>query len=118
WMDEGMNTLNEVRYMQTKYPDNAELSDMILGGAFHFNDLSHFDMGDLSYRAIASLGLDQPIETKSMDFTSGNYGIIMYQKTGLVFNYLRQYLGSDSFDDCMHRYYETWKFKHPQPEDM
>ena len=118
WMDEGMNTLNEVRYMQTKYPENAELSDMILGGAFHFNDLSHFDMGDLSYRAIASIGLDQPIETKSIDFTSGNYGIIMYQKTGLVFNYLRQYLGSDSFDDCMHRYYETWKFKHPQPEDM
>ena len=22
WMDEGMNTLNEVRYVQTKYPDN------------------------------------------------------------------------------------------------
>lgn len=118
WMDEGMNTLNEVRYMQTKYPNNTELSDMVLNGSFHFNDLSHFDMGDYSYRTIAGLGLDQPIETKSADFTSTNYGLIMYQKTGLVFNYLRQYLGSEKFDECMNNYYDTWKFKHPQPEDM
>lgn len=118
WMDEGMNTLNEVRYMQTKYPDNTAFSDMVLGGSFHFNDLSHFDLGDISYRAIAGLGFDQPIETKSPDFTSINYGVVMYQKTGLVFNYLSNYLGAEKFDQCMHTYFETWKFKHPQPEDM
>lgn len=118
WMDEGLNTLNEVRYMQTKYPNNRNFSEQLLGGSFHFNDLSHFDLGDISYRMIAEVGLDQPIETKSEDFTSMNYGLIMYQKTGLVFNYLRQYLGSDKFDECMQQYFETWKFKHPQPENL
>ncbi len=118
WMDEGMNTLNEIRYIQTKYPDNDNLSDMILGGMFHFENLSHKDMADFSYRAMSRLALDQPIETKSADFTSINYGIIMYQKTGIVFHYLKDYLGDEMFNKCMHNYFEEWKFKHPQPEDM
>ncbi len=118
WMDEGMNTLNEIRYVQTKYPDNDYFSKMIFGGIFHFDHLSHKDMADFSYRAIASVGADQPIETHSADFTPINYGVIMYQKTGAVFLYLKDYLGDTLFDKCMHAYFEKWKFKHPQPEDM
>lgn len=118
WMDEGMNTLNEVRYMQTKYPDNTRMSDMVLNGKFHLDHLDHHDMGDISYRMIAMIGEDQPIETHSADFTPTNYGVIMYQKTGLVFFYLRAYLGEELFGKCMHAYFEEWKFKHPQPEDM
>jgi hypothetical protein len=118
WMDEGMNTLNEVRYVQTKYPNNTRMSDMVLGGRFHFNGLDHHDMGDVSYRLIAAIGEDQPIETHSAEFTSANYGIVMYQKTGLVFYYLKDYLGEELFDKSMHAYFEEWKFKHPQPEDM
>lgn len=118
WMDEGMNTLNEVRYMQTKYPDNTEMSDMVLNGSFHFNDLDHHDMSDFSYRLLAGLGEDQPIETHSAKFTPINYGIVMYQKTGLVFYYLKDYLGDDLFDKCMREYYRRWEFKHPTPADM
>jgi hypothetical protein len=118
WMDEGMNTLNEMRYMQTKYPDNTYLSNMLLGGAFHFNDLDHHDTGDFSYRLIAGLGEDEPIETHSAEFSAINYGVMMYQKTGLVFLYLKDYLGEDKFNQVMQTYFDTWKFKHPQPEDM
>lgn len=118
WMDEGMNTLNELRYIYTKYPDNDNLSDMLLNGRLHTDHLSHYDMSDLSYRVVAGMGEDQPIETHSADFTSINYGAIMYSKTGLVFNYLKQYLGDETFDRCMQAYYDQWKFKHPQPEDM
>lgn len=118
WMDEGMNTLNEIRYMQTKYPDNTAMSDMVFNGSFHFNDLDHHDMSDFSYRFLARIGEDQPIETHSAEFTSINYGIVMYQKTGLVFYYLKDYLGDDLFDQCMQEYYRKWEFKHPQPEDM
>jgi hypothetical protein len=118
WMDEGMNTLNEMRYIQTKYPDNTRFSDMILNGRFHLEDLDHHDSGDITYSSLASLGLDQPIETHSDQFTSINYGGIMYQKTGLVFFYLKDYLGEEKFNDAMSAYFEAWKFKHPQPEDM
>lgn len=118
WMDEGMNTLNEIRYIQTKYPNNTALSDVVLNGKFHLNDLNHHDLADISYRGIAGIGEDQPIETHSVEFSPINYGIIMYQKTGLVFYYLKDYLGEELFDKCMRNYYREWEFKHPQPIDM
>ncbi|MFK7786516.1 MAG: M1 family metallopeptidase [Crocinitomicaceae bacterium] len=118
WMDEGINTLNEMRYIQTKYPDNDNLSDMLFSGRMHLDELDHHDSGDLSYRAIAWLGEDQPVETKSAEFTPINYGIIMYQKTGLLFFYLKDYLGEELFDQCAMEYYREWEFKHPSPGDM
>ncbi|MFM8595834.1 MAG: M1 family metallopeptidase [Flavobacteriales bacterium] len=118
WMDEGLNTLNEMRYVQTKYPDNTRFSDMVAGGRFHLNDLDHHDSGDIMYRSLASFGLDQPLETHSDDFSSLNYGAIMYQKTGVVFYYLMDYLGAEKFDAAMSAYYQQWKFKHPQPADL
>lgn len=118
WMDEGLNTLNELRYVYTKYPNNKQLSDMVLGGRFHMNDLSHYDMADLTFRLIAGIGEDQPIETPSPEFTSANYGAVMYSKTGLVFTYLKEYLGEELFDKCMHAYFDKWKFQHPDPADL
>jgi hypothetical protein len=118
WMDEGLNTLNEMRYIQTKYPNNSYFSDMLLNNKFHFEDLDHHDSGDISYQLLAMLGEDQPIETASEKFNPTNYGVVMYQKTGLIFFYLKAYLGEEMFDKCMKSYFETWKFKHPQPEDL
>ena len=120
WMDEGINTLNEMRYVAEKYPDNTRLSDMAGGIAklFGFSGLSHRDEGDLLYRCLTSFGIDQPIQSRSAEFSSLNYGGVMYQKTGLVFHYLKAYLGDSLFDACMQAYFERWKFRHPQPEDF
>jgi len=120
WMDEGLNTLNEMRYVASKYPTNTRLSDMVKGFAKKLGllGLSHKDEGDLMYRCMASFGVDQPIQTASADFSSANYGGVMYQKTGLVFHYLKAYLGDSMFDVCMQAYFERWKFRHPQPEDL
>jgi hypothetical protein len=120
WMDEGLNTLNEMRYVADKYPKNTRLSDMAGGMAnkLGFVGLSHRDEGDVLYRCMASFGIDQPMHTHSADFSSANYGGVMYQKTGLVFHYLKAYLGDSLFDACMQAYFERWKFRHPQPEDF
>ncbi|MSP09296.1 MAG: M1 family peptidase, partial [Flavobacteriaceae bacterium] len=49
WMDEGLNTLNEMRYVASKYPTNTRLSDMVKGLAKKLGllGLSHKDEGDL-----------------------------------------------------------------------
>ena len=39
-------------------------------------------------------------------------------KTGLVFTYLKDYLGEEVFDKCMLAYFDKWHFKHPQPQDL
>jgi hypothetical protein len=119
WMDEGLNTLNEMRYFMTKYPENTGMNDMIpFINAINFEELSHHDMGDIMFRATQRFGADQPVETHSCAFHPANYGTVMYQKTGLIFHYLKAYLGEKVFDDCMQLYFETWKFKHPYPEDL
>ena len=119
WMDEGLNTLNEMRYFMTKYPENTAMNDMIpFINAINFEELSHHDMGDIMFRATQRFGADQPIETHSCAYHPANYGTVMYQKTGLIFHYLKAYLGEKVFDECMQTYFETWKFKHPYPEDL
>lgn len=121
WMDEGLNTLNEMRYMETKYPNNNYLKDgfgLPKKFNFHLESFSHSDEGNYSVRMIQNLAIDQPICTHSADFTSMNYGIIMYQKTGLIFNMLRENLGDSLFDICFRQYYKQWSFKHPQPQDL
>ena len=120
WMDEGMNTLNELRYIETKYPNNEQMSKMMgnMAQKIHLDHLSHHDMSDITHGMVASMGADQPIELPSDEYTSTNYGAIVYAKTGLVFSYLRDYLGDELFDQCMLAYYAKWEFKHPQPQDM
>lgn len=118
WMDEGLNTLNEMRYIQTKYPNNTNFSDMLMNASFHMDHLDHHDSGDISYRALSWLGDDQPLETHSAEFSPINYGVVMYQKTGLVFFYLKDYLGEELFDRCAMAYYKEWEFKHPSPADI
>jgi hypothetical protein len=120
WMDEGINTANEIRYMETKYPDNDHFSDNFGGAAkaIHLGGLSHHCGNDMTYQISAGNGKDQPIELHSNEYTPLNYGAIVYAKTGLIFSYLRDYLGDERYDKCMSAYFEKWKFKHPQPEDM
>jgi len=122
WMDEGINTQNNIRYVETKYP-NRKLVGNVSNLPFfvqwfdiiHYPDKSQMDLG---YLLSARQNLDQAIEEKSASYLPINYGGIVYGKTGLMFDYLMAYLGEELYDKCMQRYYNEWQFKHPQPEDL
>jgi hypothetical protein len=121
WMDEGLNSFNEDRYMDTKYPDASLGAAIGIGGLdkkLGLSDFSQRSLSELSYLISASQNLDQPLQCHSDNFTEINYGGIVYKKTALLFYYLKGYLGETLFDQCMHNYFEKWKFKHPQPEDI
>ena len=116
WMDEGLNTLNEIRYIETKYGSDLEASIVMLW--LGLESLGHHHSADLGHQALASLGEDQAIATHSEEFNQINYGLTMYQKTGLVFHYLKSYLGDEKFDKAMLSYYADWEFRHPGPDDL
>lgn len=118
WMDEGLNTFNEIRYIQTKYEKNNRLSRSLPQFIDHHGDLDYRDQSDLQFQMLQRMGEDQPIETTSPTFNSLNYGVVMYQKTGLALHYLFNYLGDTLFDRCMRSYYLQYQFKHPQPADL
>jgi hypothetical protein len=123
WMDEGINSSNELRYNETKYPNGA-----LAGGkngprqpVSNMFDLNRYKQKAQYYQLYAVTArqcYDQPIETHSADFTTMNYAAVMYMKSAVCFDYLRGYLGDSLYDKCFRTYFDRWHFKHPQPEDL
>ena len=120
WMDEGLNSFNENRYLETKYqvaPSGVGIPAN-LSKTFDLDHLDHKGIFEYGYWFNARRNQDQPIDYHSNDYTSTNYGAIVYGKTALVFDYMKAYLGEEKFDAIMQGYFQKWKFKHPQPEDL
>lgn len=119
WMDEGMNSFVELRYMRLRYPNSTPGIGLpgkrkLFG---HVKDAHRFQ-SEAMYRLNARRNLDQPIALCAHDFSTLNYGAMVYGKSALVFDHLFAYLGDTLFDRCMHAYFDEWKFKHPRPEDV
>jgi hypothetical protein len=121
WLDEGINSFNESRYFEEKYGEKCEfLGFKTDKKGIKFLDLHrpHKDMYYLMYNSAARENTDQPMELHAAKYTDGNYGNIVYMKSAVMLDYLKAYLGDEVFDKAMQQYFETWKFKHPQPEDL
>jgi hypothetical protein len=121
FMDEGLNSFYEMRYIRNKYPEKKLTS--IIGRdstfkLFGLNKFKHKAQYDFSYMLAASKNTDQPILTPAQYFTNYNYGAIVYSKSAITFDYLMNYVGKEKFDEAMKFYFEQWKFKHPYPEDL
>ncbi len=54
----------------------------------------------------------------SADYTLLNYGVVVYFKSALAYNYLFEYLGEDEFNRIMQKFFREWQFRHPGPEDL
>jgi hypothetical protein len=119
WMDEGMNSFVELRYMRERHP-GGELRIQVPGLKKTLGDTRdpHRVQSEQAYRFNARRNMDQPIELPAERFSHMNYGTTVYMKSALVFDHLFAYLGQEVFDRCMHAYFDEWKFKHPQPIDL
>lgn len=104
WMDEGMNTYYDYRYSLLKNKKSDFFSDQAIRNIFTSN--------------ICKIKKDQPIETSADQFTAYNYEAIAYNKSAQWMQQLENKMGQSTFDSMMHTYFETWKFKHPQPTDF
>jgi hypothetical protein len=121
WMDEGINSFNELRYVRTKYPNQkliGRLANTGIGKAFDLTQYPQKSQYELGYLFSASKNEDQPIELPAYAYSNMNYGCIVYYKTALVFDYLRATVGEKELDKAMQRYFDEWHYKHPQPEDL
>lgn len=121
WMDEGLNSFNELRYIRQKYPDRKLLgsrAEKKSGKTFDFAHMKQKAQYELVHLLNARRNMDQPIELPAHEYSQLNYAGIVYSKTAIVFDYLRAYLGTAEFDKAMKSYYEEWKFRHPQPSDL
>ncbi len=115
WMDEGLNSYYERRYMQQYYgssdPSEGELSQILSSNRVG-------SLSELLVVTLARLGADLPSETNSDAFSSLGYFAQVYMKPALCLRWLEHSVGRPLFDRAMQQYYQRWQFKHPYPEDL
>jgi hypothetical protein len=114
FMDEGLNTYYENRYLKTYYNDESRFIPENISKFLK----SEYSEKELVYLLSARSFIDQYPNQHSSNFTAINYGTDVYMKTANLFEFLEKSLGTDLFDETMKTYYETWKFRHPYPENL
>ncbi|TNE54670.1 MAG: M1 family peptidase [Bacteroidetes bacterium] len=115
WMDEGLNSYYEHRYMVQYYG-----SDMMSGmlPQWAFDQERSGSIPENGYLMLAREGEDTPPDSHSDDFWFIAYGLQVYMKTAMCLEWLEQSIGKARFDQVMQAYYEKWKFRHPYPDDL
>lgn len=103
WMDEGF----------TDYATNRVMAEMKRQTGFYYNGSYR------SYFALVRSGYEEPASTHSDHYnTNYAYSVASYSK-GAVFLAQLGYIVSDSvLDKILLSYYNTWRFKHPNPNDF
>lgn len=116
WMDEGMNSFYDQKYMQQQYGESEP--DFVPAKTKFLATRLPESIEETLLQTVIKLKQDQPIETSSENFTDYNYNLIPYIKTAEWLQHLETYLGKEVFKAAMKNYYESWKFKHPYPLDF
>lgn len=72
-----------------------------------------------SYFALVASGLQEPASQAADHFnTTKAYGTIAYSMGSIFLNQLSYVIGKENFEKGMIRYYNTWKMRHPEPNDF
>jgi hypothetical protein len=104
WMDEGF----------TSYASNRTMAHLFGGNSLRVQARSYG-----GYFALVESGQEEPLTTHSDHYSTNRaYGLASYSKGAVYLEQLSYIIGTNAFDRGMKRYFETWKFKHPNPTNF
>lgn len=102
WMDEG-------------FTDFASSESM----ALLFNESDPHAGSYRSYYKLIEDDLQEPMSQHADHYTTNRaYGTSAYSMGAIFLNQLKYIVGDEVFYQGMRRYFNTWKFKHPEPNDF
>ena len=112
WMDEGFTsfatteTMNHLRRLGM-FGESVKASPNPFEGTYN------------GYIKFAESGLAEAISTHADHFeTNRAYGVGSYTKGSIFLRQLEYIIGEEDFAAGLLNYFETWKFKHPNPNDF
>jgi hypothetical protein len=104
WMDEGF----------TDFAKQESVADLT-GTPVKSSHQSSYN----AYFALMSRGLLEPISQHADHYgTNLTYKVAAYSMGTVFLEQLKYIIGEESFYKGMRQYYNTWKFKHPEPNDF
>jgi Peptidase family M1 domain len=113
WMDEGMNTFYEQKYMGKYYGSDAPI-DL----PKFFQKRLHGKMMPMAIRFYQANNGETPPDTHSDHFSETQYGLQSYMKPALTLQWLEASMGETKYRAMIQEYFKLWSFKHPQPTDF
>lgn len=122
YLDEGITSAYEMSYSKERHPE-VKLWEVLkiksnFARIFRLKDLPVERMYEIDWLVQARNNTEQAINLPAADFTETNYYNIIYNKSALGFNYLKDWMGDSLYNAAMQDFYQTWQFKHPQPDDL
>ncbi len=120
FMDEGINTSNQYRYMLKMYSGKNLFIDTygIPFLARKLHNYNYIESNMLISNLITAFGSNIPINSSSTQFSPVSYFLEVYNKTAYLFSQLRNYLGDSLYDASMHNLFKEKAYTHPYPEDI
>lgn len=102
WMDEGF----------TDFSANESMAAM-------FDEEDPHEGSYRGYFALARSGFQEPASQHSDHYNLNRaYGVAAYGMGAIFLHQLKYIIGEDVFYKGMRQFYNTWKFKHPEPNDF
>lgn len=100
WMDEGMAVM-----LPIKFQSRVKNSDPVSTNAS-------------SYAAFSGREMEMPLIIPSILLKGSSYRVASYQRPGIAYYYLQDFLGRDIFREALQEYMRRWNGKHPIPYDF
>jgi Peptidase family M1 domain len=86
---------------------------------FLFGDPNPHRNNYQGYFSLVASGLQEPMNQHADHFsTNRSYSVSAYSMGAIFVNQLKYLIGEETFYKGMRRYYNTWKFRHPEPNDF
>lgn len=112
WMDEGFTSYATAIIMAYLFQADDDGNINWLDPQLHRGALG-------GYFYVVQNKLEEPLNLHSdMYLSPTGYGIAAYSKGELLLHQLSYIIGIDALRSGMLRYFDTWKFKHPYPDDF
>ncbi|MBN2732788.1 MAG: M1 family metallopeptidase [Balneolaceae bacterium] len=105
WMDEGFTTYTSALTMDHLFNDGQ--TENPHAGSYR------------SYYRMQESGRFEALDTHADHFeTNAGYGVASYSTGAVFLSQLRYIVGAKTFDSGMKRFFNTWRFKHPDGRDF
>lgn len=117
WLDEGLNTYFELRYVEENIPkERQRIFAAPVPGAF--TDLNYLNYYRSGLAMVSRKNQDRPSNLRAEQYSPYDLFASVYAKPLLGLILLEEHVGRNRLDSAFSVFYRNWQYNHPYPIDL